>query len=65
VNLDPHSASLGETLEDLPSLISHCDLSTMTFAARKNWFVDCNWKVYVDNYLEGYHIPIVHTGRVS
>jgi choline monooxygenase len=60
VNLDPGSKSLGEALEDLPSLISPCDLSTMKFAARKDWFVDCNWKVYVDNYLEGYHIPIVH-----
>jgi choline monooxygenase len=29
-------------------------------AARKDWELDCNWKVYVDNYLEGYHIPIVH-----
>jgi choline monooxygenase len=29
-------------------------------AARKEWELDCNWKVYVDNYLEGYHIPIVH-----
>ena len=60
VNLDQDGASLGETLEDLPSLISHCDLTTMKFAARKDWLVDCNWKVYVDNYLEGYHIPIVH-----
>jgi len=60
VNLDPHSAPLGETLEDLSSLISPCDLSTMQFAARKDWYVDCNWKVYVDNYLEGYHIPVVH-----
>jgi phenylpropionate dioxygenase-like ring-hydroxylating dioxygenase large terminal subunit len=60
VNLDQDSASLGETLEDLPELFSHCDLSSMKFAARKDWFVDCNWKVYVDNYLEGYHIPIVH-----
>jgi choline monooxygenase len=32
----------------------------MRFAERKDWYVDCNWKVYVDNYLEGYHIPIVH-----
>ena len=31
-----------------------------TLAARKEWEVACNWKVYVDNYLEGYHIPIVH-----
>ena len=26
-------------------------------AARKDWYVDCNWKVYVDNYLEGYQSP--------
>jgi len=32
----------------------------MRSAARKDWTVECNWKVYVDNYLEGYHIPIVH-----
>ena len=24
--------------------------------------VDCNWKVYVDNYLEGYHVPHIHPG---
>ena len=24
-----------------------------------------NWKVYVDNYLEGYHIPIVHPGLMK
>jgi choline monooxygenase len=24
--------------------------------------INCNWKVYVDNYLEGYHIPIAHPG---
>ena len=60
VNVDSRSAPLGATLEDLSSRIGHCDLSTMKFAARKDWYVDCNWKVYVDNYLEGYHIPIVH-----
>ena len=24
--------------------------------------IACNWKVYVDNYLEGYHLPHVHPG---
>jgi choline monooxygenase len=24
------------------------------------WDIACNWKVYVDNYLEGYHVPHVH-----
>jgi phenylpropionate dioxygenase-like ring-hydroxylating dioxygenase large terminal subunit len=22
----------------------------------------CNWETYVDNYLEGYHLPSVHPG---
>ncbi len=29
---------------------------------RRDYIIDCNWKVYVDNYLEGYHIPIAHPG---
>lgn len=24
--------------------------------------LNCNWKVYVENYLEGYHIPTIHPG---
>jgi choline monooxygenase len=23
-------------------------------------YLKCNWKTYVDNYLEGYHVPVVH-----
>jgi phenylpropionate dioxygenase-like ring-hydroxylating dioxygenase large terminal subunit len=49
---------LGELLRDMPG---H-DYSGFRLAARKDWEVGCNWKVYVDNYLEGYHIPIVHPG---
>ena len=29
---------------------------------RVGYEVACNWKVYVDNYLEGYHVPHVHPG---
>jgi choline monooxygenase len=62
VNLDPRGESLedflGELLGDMPA---H-DYSGFTLAKRKTWELDCNWKVYVDNYLEGYHIPIVHPG---
>ena len=62
VNLDPAAPSLsqylGELLQDMPK---H-DHSGFRLAARKDWEVGCNWKVYVDNYLEGYHIPIVHPG---
>jgi choline monooxygenase len=62
VNLDAGLESLteflGELLRDMPG---H-DYSGFQLARRKTWELDCNWKVYVDNYLEGYHIPIVHPG---
>jgi len=32
----------------------------LTWVMRRDYELACNWKVYVDNYLEGYHIPIVH-----
>ncbi|HVF90342.1 MAG TPA: SRPBCC family protein [Blastocatellia bacterium] len=60
VNLDTGSEPLEDVLEDLPRRVSTRDMSGMRLAARRDWYVDCNWKVYVDNYLEGYHIPLVH-----
>ena len=26
----------------------------------RNWDIEANWMLYVDNYLEGFHIPYVH-----
>lgn len=60
VNPDPAAAPLAETLEDLPALTAGRDWDSMRPAARKEWTVECNWKTYVDNYLEGYHIPVIH-----
>ncbi|HEX9160422.1 MAG TPA: aromatic ring-hydroxylating dioxygenase subunit alpha [Thermoanaerobaculia bacterium] len=62
VNLDPAAASLTEFLGDLPRDMPQHDHGGFRLAASKRWELDCNWKVYVDNYLEGYHIPIVHPG---
>ncbi|MBL8188373.1 MAG: aromatic ring-hydroxylating dioxygenase subunit alpha [Acidobacteria bacterium] len=52
--------SLRDFLEDIPGLTQHCRISEMKFAERRDYLIDCNWKVYVDNYAEGYHVPIVH-----
>jgi choline monooxygenase len=34
----------------------------MQFIERREYLVSCNWKVYIDNYLERYHIPMAHPG---
>lgn len=41
------------------------DLATYVFHRRVAYEVHCNWKVYVDNYLEGYHVPHIHPGLNS
>ena len=40
--------------------IAPVELGTMQFVRRDSWDIACNWKVYVDNYLEGYHVPLIH-----
>ena len=36
------------------------DLSTFAGHRHASYDIACNWKVYVDNFLEGYHLPHVH-----
>jgi choline monooxygenase len=62
VNLGTAAAPLAEFLGDLVARLAPRNYAGYRLAARKEWSLDCNWKVYVDNYLEGYHIPIVHPG---
>jgi choline monooxygenase len=40
-------------------------LHNYEFHHRASYDVACNWKVYVDNYLEGYHVPHIHPGLNS
>jgi phenylpropionate dioxygenase-like ring-hydroxylating dioxygenase large terminal subunit len=41
-------------------------LESLRFFARRRYRVESNWKVYVDNYLDGgYHVPHIHKGLAS
>ncbi|KAJ4899353.1 hypothetical protein Rs2_13304 [Raphanus sativus] len=42
------------------------DDSTLGFICRREYTIDCNWKVFCDNYLDGgYHVPYAHKGLMS
>ena len=62
VNLDGECEALEEALDGMDADMPRHDYRGFRLAHRKVWELDCDWKVYVDNYLEGYHIPIVHPG---
>ena len=51
---------LEDVLAGIRERILPNQLTTLKFHKRDTYQVACNWKVYVDNYLEGYHLPYVH-----
>jgi choline monooxygenase len=53
---------LAEVLGKIPEQARGFQFTGLQFAERRDYIINCNWKAYVDNYLEGYHIPIAHPG---
>jgi len=66
VNLDPNAASLRDFLGALVGLAKPLDFGKLKFVERRSYIQNCNWKVYVDNFLDGgYHVPHMHKGLNS
>ncbi len=42
------------------SRLKETKLEDWRFAARRTHDVACRWTLYVENYLEGYHVPVLH-----
>ncbi|UXI69832.1 aromatic ring-hydroxylating oxygenase subunit alpha [Tahibacter amnicola] len=51
---------LAEIVAGIDERMNGHDPETYRFHHRVSYEIDCNWKVYVDNYLEGYHVPHIH-----
>ena len=60
VNFDAGAASLADYLGTLPEHIGSYDFPNLVTTRRKVWQVACNWKVYLENQRESYHVPAVH-----
>jgi len=67
VNLDQHAEPLRMFLGKVPDLVAPLQLAKkLKFFDRRVYTLQCNWKVYVDNYLDGgYHVPHAHKGLSS
>ena len=50
---------LADVLGAIPAEVAAAgyDVEHMRLVERRDYIIECNWKVYVDNYLEGYHLP--------
>ena len=66
VHLNDGGGSLAEFLGDLAGRVQPLAIGRMRFVERRTYAFDSNWKVFVDNYLDGgYHIPFLHKGLHS
>jgi choline monooxygenase len=59
---DRDAPPFAEVLGAIPADVAKiaCQVDRLRFAYRRDYTIECNWKVYVDNYLEGYHLPAAH-----
>ena len=62
VNLDPEARPLGRASVSCRQQAEKFPFPRMKLFERRTYDMQCNWKTYVDNYLEGYHLPSVHPG---
>jgi choline monooxygenase len=66
VNLDPQAASLKDFLGGLVKRVAPLGVSKLHYFDSRTYDIHCNWKVFVDNYLDGgYHVPHLHKGLSS
>jgi choline monooxygenase len=65
INFDPDAASLADYLGDLPDKVAPYRLDQMACARRKEYVMECNWKLFVENAKESYHIATVHRQTIN
>jgi choline monooxygenase len=67
VKLDPGGPALEEFLgADFMGQMRGLEPGSFHWMERRRYTLNCNWKVFVDNYLDGgYHVPYLHKGLDS
>lgn len=60
VDFDAEGPPLLAWLGDLPTILKNYPFEEMVVTRRASWSVDCNWKVFMENSIEEYHLETLH-----
>lgn len=60
ITFNEHAPALVEWLQDLPAFLEDYNLDQMRWTHADVFEVGCNWKVWLENAFENYHVPTVH-----
>ena len=63
LHLGPDPAPLEEAWAPLFEALDPAELAGLAWVGRRTYELACDWKVFVENYLDGgYHVPLLHGG---
>ena len=66
VHLGEPKESVSQYYQGLEKFLSTDDLASLRYVGRKVYELECNWKVFSDNYLDGgYHVEFLHPALAS
>jgi choline monooxygenase len=65
INLDPESISLAEHLGDLPERTRPWKADEMVCVSVSEVRFNANWKLFVENFSDGLHVPFVHQASIA
>ena len=60
INMDPEAENLEEYLEPAKAVLDPFEFEKMRYKWRKRVKMDCNWKVALEAFNEGYHVQTTH-----
>ena len=61
VNLNPQASSIEDFFGGLVKRVAPLQVTKLHYFDSRTYDIHCNWKVFVDNYLDGgYHVPHLH-----
>lgn len=63
ISMSKSPRPLAADLTEVAKRLQEMQVGSLQFVARRKYTMQCNWKVYVDNYLDGgYHVSYLHKG---
>ncbi len=65
VNFDHNAPPLDDYLGGMKETIAPYRLQDMALMRRREYVMDCNWKLFVENAKESYHIKTVHKKTIN
>lgn len=65
INFDDQAESLLDYLGNFTETFGSYNFADMVCVRRKDYELDCNWKLYIENAMEDYHTPVVHRTSIG